>query len=81
LSQVAIREIDGRGRDVIPKEWRKGRLKSRKILMKLKNNFSIEIIPYNTLDLTKYFDCEVDAKSSLMEWHSLRKELRNKQNA
>lgn len=79
---MAIKEIDGQGRVVIPKEWRKGKLKSKKILMKLKDNSSIEITPYNSLDLTKYFDsAEVDVKSSLTDWHSLRKELRNKRKA
>ena len=73
---MAIKEIDEQGRIVIPKDWRKG-FKSKKILMKLKENSSIKITPYNTLDLTKYFDSvEVDMKSSLADWRSLRKELR-----
>lgn len=77
---MAIKEIDEQGRVVIPKDWRKGKLKSKKILMTLRDDSSIEITPYNTLDLTKYFDSAVvDVKSSLTDWHSIRKELRNKQ--
>ena len=76
---MAIKEIDEQGRIVIPKDWRKGKLRGKKVLMKLKEDSSIEIVPYNSLDLTKYFDSvEIDLKNSLTDWHSLRKELRGK---
>jgi AbrB family looped-hinge helix DNA binding protein len=79
LSQVEIKEIDDQGRIVIPKHWRKGKLRTRKVLMTLRNDDSIEIVPYNTMDLTKYFDSvEVDVKSPLSDWHSLKKELSGK---
>jgi len=75
---MVIKEIDEQGRVVIPKDWRKGKLKG-KVLMKLKDDSSIEIIPYNSLDLTKYFDSiEIEVKSPLTDWHSLRRELRDK---
>ncbi len=73
---MEIKEIDAQGRIVIPKEWRKEKLKAKKVLMKLRGDGSIEIVPYNSLDLTKYFDSvEIDVKSSLSDWRSLRKEL------
>ncbi len=76
---MAIKEIDEQGRIVIPKSWRKNRLKGKKIVMRIKDDDSIEITPYDSLDLTKYFDvAEVDVKGSLADWHSIRKELRNK---
>jgi bifunctional DNA-binding transcriptional regulator/antitoxin component of YhaV-PrlF toxin-antitoxin module len=76
LNQVEIKEIDEQGRIVIPKDWRRGRLKTKKVLMKLRGDSSIEIVPYTALDLTKYFDIAVvDVKSPLTDWHSLSKEL------
>ena len=76
---MEIKTIDDQGRIVIPVEWR-GKLKTRKVLMKLKENGgAIEIIPYNSLDLTKYFDSiEADVHAPLSDWHSLRKELRSR---
>ena len=76
LSQTEIKEIDDQGRLVIPKDWRKGKLKSRKVILKRNSDESIEIVPYNTLDLTKYFDrVEVDVHSPLSDWHALKREL------
>ncbi len=76
LHQVEIKEIDEQGRIVIPKAWRRKHLKSKKLVMKLKEG-AIEIIPYSALDLTKFFDrIEVDVKSDLDDWHALRKDLR-----
>jgi bifunctional DNA-binding transcriptional regulator/antitoxin component of YhaV-PrlF toxin-antitoxin module len=76
--QVAIKEIDDQGRIVIPKQWRRGRLRTNKVVMKLKEN-SIEIVPYESLDLTKHFDSVVaDVKSNLSDWRSLKKEILTK---
>jgi len=76
LSQVEIKEIDEQGRIVIPKAWRSKHLKSRKLLMKLREG-AIEIIPYGAIDLTEFFDkIEVDVRSDLGDWHALRRELR-----
>jgi bifunctional DNA-binding transcriptional regulator/antitoxin component of YhaV-PrlF toxin-antitoxin module len=78
LEQVAIKEIDDQGRIVIPKQWRRGRLRTNKVVMKLKEN-SIEIVPYESLDLTKHFDSVVaDVKSNLSDWRSLKKEILTK---
>jgi len=79
LAEVEVKEIDDQGRIVIPVEWR-GKLKTKKVLMKLKKNGGvIEIFPYNSLDLTKYFDSiEADIQTPLSNWHSLRKELRSR---
>lgn len=79
MNQVEIKEIDAQGRIVIPKDWRKGKLKTKKVLMKLKNDGVIEIVPYNSLDLTKFFDiAEVDVSSPLSDWHALKAELQTK---
>ncbi|MBI4257662.1 MAG: AbrB/MazE/SpoVT family DNA-binding domain-containing protein [Thaumarchaeota archaeon] len=60
---------------VIPKGWRKKHLKGKKVVLKLKEG-SIEIIPYETFDLTEFFDkFTVNVKSDLSDWHALRKEL------
>lgn len=76
MHQVEIKEIDEQGRIVIPKAWRSKHLKSKRLVMKLKEG-AIEIIPYSTVDLTDFFDkIEVDVRSDLGDWHGLRKELR-----
>ena len=76
---MEIKEIDNQGRIVIPKNWRKGKLKGKKVVLKRKSDDSIEIIPYDRFDLTKYFDSiEVDVKSPLSDWHALKKELSRK---
>ncbi len=79
MSTVEIKEIDDQGRIIIPKAWRDKHLKNRKkVIMKLKEEV-VEIIPYPSLDLTKFFDkMEVDVKSDLADWHALRRELRRK---
>jgi bifunctional DNA-binding transcriptional regulator/antitoxin component of YhaV-PrlF toxin-antitoxin module len=79
LSQTEIKEIDERGRVVIPIDWRKGKLKGKKVVLKRSSDESIEILPYDKFDLTRYFDTiDVDLKSSLTDWHSLKKELSGK---
>jgi AbrB family looped-hinge helix DNA binding protein len=76
---MAIKEIDEQGRIVIPKHWRRGKLKNKKVVLRRKNDESIEILPYDKFDLTKYFDSiEVDVKSPLSDWHALKKELSRK---
>lgn len=76
MSKVEIKEIDEQGRVVIPKAWRSKHLTSRRVVMKLKEG-AIEIVPYGTLDLTRFFDrIKVDVKSDLGDWHALRRELR-----
>ena len=76
LSEVEIKEIDEQGRIVIPKRWRNKHLKGKKVVLKLKQD-ALEIIPYDTLNLTEYFGTiKADVKSDLADWHSLRRELR-----
>ncbi len=76
MAQVEIKEIDEQGRIIIPKAWRSKHLRSNRVVMKLKEG-AIEIVPYSALDLTKFFDrIDVDVKSDLGDWHSLRRELR-----
>ena len=74
--QIEIKnEVDKQGKLVLPKEWREKYLKSREVMMRLKGAV-IEIMPYEKVDLTKYFDSvEVDIKSDLSDWKSIRREL------
>lgn len=74
---MEIKEIDDQGRIIIPMDWRKKHLKGdHKVIVKLKED-SVEIIPYHSPDLTKYFDSvEVELKSDLGNWKKVRKELR-----
>lgn len=74
--QIEIKnEVDKQGKLVLPKEWRKRYLKSREVVMRLKGAV-IEIMPYEKVDLTKYFDSvEADIKSDLSDWKLVRREL------
>lgn len=74
--KVVIKRLDKQGRLVIPKEWREKYAKSGKVILKIKGN-SIEILPEDAFDLTKYFDSiEFDLKSDLSNWYEVRRELR-----
>ncbi len=76
MTRVEIKEVDDQGRIIIPKAWRDKHLKSKKVIVKLKED-AVEIIPYRSLDLTKFFDkIQVDVKSDLCDWHALQRELR-----
>lgn len=78
VSQVEVKEVDGQGRIVIPKEWRTRILKGKKVVLRLRDD-KIEITAYGEQDLTKFFDVGmVDVEGSLDEWHSFRKGLRRK---
>jgi len=74
--QIEIKdEVDKQGKLALPKEWRERYLKSREVVVHLKGAV-IEIMPYENVDLTKYFDSvEADIKSDLSEWKSVRREL------
>ena len=77
IMTVVVRELDKQGRIVIPKRWREKYAKKGKFVMKLDGD-EIRMIPMGTVDLTEYFDSiEVDLKSDLSDWHSVRKELRS----
>jgi len=74
--KVEVKDVDGQGRVVIPKEWRDKYLKNGKAVLVLKEDL-IEIRPVKRVSLTDYFDrVEVDIKSDLSDWHKVRKELR-----
>ncbi len=72
---VMIKDLDKQGRLVLPKEWREKYVKRGKIVLKVQND-KIIIKPYELADLTEFFDkIEVDIKSDLSEWKSVRREL------
>jgi len=73
---VVVKEIDEQGRVVIPKEWRERLLKDSRVIMKLGER-SIEVLPVSELNLANFINSiEVDVKSDLSDWHSVRRELR-----
>ena len=72
---MVIKEIDRQGRIVIPKRWREEVLRGRRIIM-VRRGSSIELRALEDIDLTEFFDSvEVDIKSDLSDWHSVRREL------
>ncbi|RJS74787.1 AbrB/MazE/SpoVT family DNA-binding domain-containing protein [Candidatus Bathyarchaeota archaeon] len=76
MMEMVIKSIDRQGRLVIPKKWREKVLGGDKVILVLKDDL-IELRPYKGVDLTAYFDSiEVELKSDLSDWHSVRKELR-----
>jgi AbrB family looped-hinge helix DNA binding protein len=78
MAQVEIKELDAQGRIVIPKAWRSKHLRGNRVIVKLKEE-GVEIVPYASLDLTKFFDrLPVDLKSDLRDWHAVRRELRSR---
>lgn len=70
-----IKELDKQGRLVLPKDWREKYAKKGKVVLKVEND-TIIIKPYELVDLTEFFDkIEVDVKSDLSDWKSVRREL------
>ncbi|HDN83558.1 MAG TPA: AbrB/MazE/SpoVT family DNA-binding domain-containing protein [Candidatus Altiarchaeales archaeon] len=70
-----IKELDKQGRLVLPKNWREKYAKKGKVVLKVEND-TIIIKPYELVDLTEFFDkIEVDVKSDLSDWKSVRREL------
>lgn len=70
-----IKELDKQGRLVLPKNWREKYAKKGKVVLKVEND-TIIIKPYESVDLTEFFDkIEVDVKSDLSDWKSVRREL------
>lgn len=73
--EVVIKKLDSQGRLVIPKKWRRKYVREGRVIMKIIGD-RIEVIPESKVELTKYFDTiEVDIKSSLEDWDSVKKEL------
>ncbi len=70
-----IKELDRQGKLVLPKEWREKYAKDGRIVLRVEGD-KITIRPYKLVDLTKFFDkIEVDLKSDLSDWKSVRREL------
>ncbi len=70
---VLVKKVDKQGRVVLPREWRK-RLESGRVLLIIRDD-TIILKPYKS-DLTKFFDkIEVDLRSDLYDWKSVRREL------
>ena len=73
---VEIKNVDNRGRILLPKDWRNKYLKGKKAIIVCKGD-RVQIRPVAKCDLTKYFDkVEVDLKSDLSDWRRVGKELR-----
>ena len=70
-----IRGIDKRGRILLPKEWRVKNVALKKVILKSEGE-NIIIVPYRSVDITKFFDgIEVDVKADLADWKNLKTEL------
>jgi len=70
-----IKDLDKQGRLVLPKEWREKYAKKGKVILKVEEDV-IVIKPCRLGDLTEFLDkIEVDIKSDLSNWKSLRREL------
>jgi bifunctional DNA-binding transcriptional regulator/antitoxin component of YhaV-PrlF toxin-antitoxin module len=73
--EIKISAVDGRGRIVLPKAWRKKYLANKKVVMSTRGD-TVRIEPLTVVDLTEYFDrLEVDVVSDLSDWHKVRREL------
>jgi len=70
-----IKELDKQGRLVIPKNWREKYAKKGKVILKVEDD-TIIVKPYELADITEFFDkIEVDVKSDLSDWKSVRRKL------
>lgn len=70
-----IKKVDKQGRLVLPKEWRDRYVRNGKVLLRIEGE-KIIIRPYKLVSLSKFFDSiEVDIKSDLSDWKSVRREL------
>ena len=70
-----IKKVDKQGRLVLPKEWRDRYVRNGKVLLRIEGE-KIIIRPYKLVRLSKFFDSiEVDIKSDLSDWKSVRREL------
>ncbi len=70
-----VKDLDKQGRLVLPKNWREKYVKKGKVVLKIEND-TIIIKPYKLVDITEFFDkIEVDVKSDLSDWKSVRREL------
>jgi len=75
---LVIRKIDGRGRIVIPAEWRKKWRCGTQVILRSRGEY-VEILPREKASLTAFFDrVEFDVKADLSDWHALRRDLRKK---
>ncbi len=72
---VIIKKVDKQGRVVLPKEWRDRHGGPNKVLLIVQND-TIILKPYKPPNLTRFFDrIQVDLKSDLSDWKSVRREL------
>jgi len=70
-----IKKVDKQGRLVLPKEWRDKYVRNGKVLLRIEGE-KIIIRPYKLVSLSKFFgSIEVDIKSDLSDWKSVRREL------
>ena len=76
--RVILKDVDKRGRIVLPAAWRKKNLRGTKVLLRPRDGV-IEVVPQEVVDLTAYFDGPpVDVKTDLADWKGARRELRKR---
>jgi len=70
-----IKIVDKQGRLVLPKKWRQKYAKKGKVILRVEGE-KIIIEPLKLPDLTEFFDSvEVEIKSDLSNWKSVKREL------
>jgi len=74
--RATLKEVDSRGRLVLPAAWRRKHLHSSKVVLRVGEGI-IEIVPHVEVDLTAYSDAaKVPVKSDLADWRRVRRDLR-----
>ena len=67
--------LDDRGRLVLPRDWRERYARSGTVVLRVEGD-RIVVEPLRLPDLTEFFDSvEVDLKSDLGDWESVRGEF------
>ena len=70
-----VKALDGRGRLVLPKEWREKYAKRGPVLVRVEGA-KVVVEPFELPDLTQFFDSvEVDLKADLVDWKAVKGEL------
>ena len=73
MNRLIEKTLDPQGRILLPKEWRKKY--GNKVLVYEVGN-ELLVVPKKNKKLGDLSEIEVNIKSNLVDWHSVRKELR-----
>lgn len=74
-----MKNVDENGRLVLPKKWRDKYLKGHSVILEIEDD-EIKIKTYKPPDILKLLNSvDVDVKSDLSDWKSVKRELLEKQ--